>query len=181
MALLKWGGTWENAYILDLVSKDRRLEFQFLPTDAVESKSAKYTGHDILGRSTPIFAYSGSEARSLRLTLQFYVAPFQRNDSPSLNDIADHVNFLRSLVYPDYQTAIEPPHKVIVRLGDLVAMEAICQNYSLSFPSNVWDVGNTLPGLPYHCAVSLDFLEVRGIPPDFSDIQNGDSGHNQSS
>jgi hypothetical protein len=166
------GRTFQHAYIRDMVDGSK-LEFQFLPTNASESKSARYIPHDIIGRSTPLLAYSNSDARVVGLTLEFFVSPFGGDSTPSLNTIKSHIDWLRSLVYPDYSNGILPPHKVMIRLGDVLAMESIVTSYSLSFPHNIWQLPG--PSLPHHFAMKLDFMEVRAIPPSFDSVRSGDS------
>lgn len=170
---------FSNAYIFDLVDQQTRVEFQFLPNDATESKAASYVPHDILGRSSPIFAYSGSSARQLSLTLQFLVNPFQDDDSWDITEIKGHINWLRSLVWPDYANGIiQPPHRVMVRLGNVMAMEAVALDYALTLPSGgIWafDDGGIGPTDAHYYSVKLDFQEVRLIPPDLHQIRAGDS------
>jgi hypothetical protein len=176
-------GGFSNAYIKDLDGGGNGpvgniLYFQFIPTDASESKSARYTSHEILGRSSPILAYQGSDARQIGLTLKFFAQPFEGNETPNLSDIDNYVNWLRSFVYPDYSQGIRPPHRVLLRLGNSIAMVAVVTEYTFNptpGDGGVWQFEGSEVGPTYthYVEIKLTFQEVKAIPFDVNDIRSG--------
>ena len=161
-----------NAYILDLTDGSY-LPFQFMPDDIADTKQAQYTDYPIVGRSIPFRAYSGSGARTVTLTLQFFTAPIEGFPAPTPDIIKLWIDKLRSYTYPDYRQGILPPHRVMLRIGFSIAMESIITQYNAT-PSKTWFGPG--PILPHGHSIQLTFEEIRAVPLSYNEVASYTAG-----
>jgi hypothetical protein len=103
------------AYLIDTENRER-LEFQYNPSEIVDTKSTRYTDIAVPGISHPRHQYIAGGVRRLTFTLFFFKG-----------DVKRKVAWLQSLLYPEHSgtTLKAPPHRVIFIFGDLYP-EIIC-------------------------------------------------------
>lgn len=170
-----------NAYLRDLDTKDNEfntLQFGYIPEEISESKTANYNLIDIPGRSEPIYAYMNSSPREISLHIMFVAGIGQdktvNTGNSTIEDdavmVKQKVDWLRSLVYPDYSVAgiVRPPHRILVSIGNLI--KSICITTSVSPVYKApWDESL----LPYIAEVDISFQEVNEVPYGSTDIKAG--------
>ena len=159
-----------NCFIRDLVTGEQ-YDFQFMPESLIDSKQASFTDYIILGRSSPLKGYQYGPSRTMEVTLLLFAAPTMGNDAPQPADVNDKKNFLISLMYPDYDGGIKPPHKCLIQVGDGYAMVGVCTNASASpMEKTPWE---DPPGYPHGQKVSVRFEEVKDYPLGVADRRTG--------
>lgn len=110
--------------------------------DLSDSKSAQYNDESIIGRASPVKTYSHSAARTISMTLHFYVT--------HPDDVQDNLMYLRALesaVYPrdagGGAAPFIPPPVCTIKCGYLLAKEPLCAiltSYTVKYPTEVaWD------------------------------------------
>lgn len=172
-----------NAYLKDIDSnkwgESDTLQFGYIPEEISDSKSANYNLIDIPGRSEPIVSYMNSSLRELSLHLIFMAGIGQDKhtigDSTNVTEddplrVKQKVDWLRSLMHPDYSSAgiVRPPHRVLLSIGNLIKSVCIAMSVNATYKSP-WD--DKL--LPYIAEVDIVFSEVNEIPPGYTSIRNG--------
>jgi hypothetical protein len=155
-----------NSYIRDLITGEY-LIFQFFPEEVSESVTANYTTTEIIGRSHPIYGYSGSSGRSFSLDLKFM--DFGDKDK---YDVDYYCRWLQSLCYPDYvengpSGFIKPPHAVKVRMGNFLYRKCIVDSVTVK-RVGPWDVEK---GLPIMAEVNISFKEIGIVPYSCEEIK----------
>lgn len=134
------------------------IKLKILP-DITDSKGANYQSEPIIGRTSPIFNYSYSEARMINSELTFMVT--------KCTDINDNIKYLRlieSLVYPGDAAGgapYTPPPVCKFYCGQLLGEAGVCvvlKSYNVKFsPDVAWDVETYLP---YKFSVSCQWEVV---------------------
>jgi len=173
-----------HAYLKDLDSnkwgESDTLQFGYIPEEISDSKSANYNLIDIPGRSEPIISYMNSSPRELSLHLIFMAGVGQdkhtaTGDSSSITEdnpqrVKQKVDWLRSLVYPDYSAAgiVRPPHRVLLSIGNLIKSVCITMSVSAVYKAP-WDENL----LPYIAEVDITFNEVNQVPPGYTTVRAG--------
>jgi hypothetical protein len=115
--------------------------------DISDSKGAVYNEETAIGRSTPIKAYSHSEARQINMTLHFYAS-----DEFEAYDNFTYLAAIASAVYPSKGNPYAPPPVCKIKCGRLLApgvagdgiLCVILKNYSIKIPTDVAWIGEEL-------------------------------------
>lgn len=112
---MAWGDKETKATLVD-VETGEYLEFQDNPSEISEEKSTAYAAIKIPGISHPRYQFVAGEPRTIRLKIQFFKGPVQKN-----------VDWLRSLLYPEHTGSMmkNAPHRVLLVFGDLYS-ELVC-------------------------------------------------------
>lgn len=169
--------TYPWAYIVHVEDPAQRLEFQIFPEEISMSKAAEYTSMGIVGRSEPVRAYSSSGSKTYSFELTF-VASVDQNDGGSSYDVLEKINWLESLVYPEYKNNITyPPPVVFLIVGDAINARCITTEVSpvLRGP---WEINESPLGDefnwegPIQAVASVTFEEVNLTPLSSTDIRN---------
>lgn len=172
-----------HAYLKDLVTGEI-LRFGYVPEEIEDSKSANYAPTDIPGRSEPIMGYINSSAREFNLRLTFMagvgqlkhvnITPMYQPGTalPVEDDDATFVklkvDWLRSLLYPDYSNVnyVQPPHRVLLSIGGLIKSVCIVMSVNTTYKMP-WDENL----LPYIAEAGMVLQEVNTIPRGYSDVR----------
>jgi hypothetical protein len=147
--------------------KGDTLEIPSLPEESglSESKSVPWVTNKIIGRS-PIFGFSHSEPSDIGVSFQIH-ASVEQGDGGSLKDVQDVCNWLRSLAYPDYDTAVaRPPHRCRVQFGNVVRDVVLTSVRIVYVPPF-----DPQTGLAHGAKVSLSFKEIEDIPQGYADVR----------
>lgn len=133
--------------------------FYSLP-EVSDSKNANYSDIQILGRSSPVKTYSGSDYRSLSVTFNLHGTSEER-----LLENLEFVRGIASLTHPQYENTYLPPPVAKLKIGEMVrgpsggGVDVICMNYSYDMsPEVVWVDKEKL--IPLHIALRADFHVV---------------------
>jgi len=180
----------KQAFIRDLdateISKEENtLYFDYIPEEITDSKTANYNLIDIPGRSEPIVGYINSSLREFSLHLIFLAgvgqakqAGFYANADPSKDPdsatvVKQKVDWLRSLVHPDYSNPnfVRPPHKIFLGLGKLIRSTCVVGSVNATY-KGPWDRDL----LPYLAEVDVSFQEVNEVPPGVNEVRRGTLG-----
>jgi len=97
------------AYLVDTENHER-LEFQYNPSEIVDTKSTHYVDIAVPGISHPRHQYIAGENRRITFTLFLLKG-----------DVKKRVAWLQSLMYPEHSgtTLKSPPHRVVFIFGEL--------------------------------------------------------------
>lgn len=131
--------------------------FNNLP-DLGDSKSANYEATPVIGRASPIMAYSNSEIRNISCSINLFV---QSQSDCKLNLAI--LRTIQSAVYPTTGPGAPyyPPPLCKLQCGSLLSEKPICcimKDYNVKFPTDVpWDA-ETL--CPYRMEISMTFEQV---------------------
>ena len=147
-------------YIVDMdvrgAGQRDRLEFQLMPENIGESKSANYDQIPIIGRSLPFLGYAHSGSRTCSLQISFHALG---GDVYTPVWVLSQVRFLEALAYPDYITGITyPPHRVMLVLGEAIGMVCVATNVSTNWVGP-WAISEDNAAYAHHADVSVDFIE----------------------
>lgn len=161
----------DAAFIID-IDGGGMFKFQLMPRSINDSDAAQYTEYDILGRSTPLRGYVKGGPRSLEFAAQLFYDPIADGPGRSKGAIKKDIDFLRSLVRPDYAGGLRPPHRCLIVIGANIQMIGVLDSVNVQYASDttVWDPG---PGLAHGAVVALKFSEVKDIPLDTYDVRGG--------
>lgn len=154
--------------IIDMETDDKFV-FHAMPEGGYSiSKSARWADTDIIGRSSPIKGYSGSDAASFSLRIPLF-SSIEQGDDRTPYDVRDGVRFFLSLTYPDYKNGIKPPHRCILFMAEQFYAIVVPMSCSIDFPGP-WDKAS---GLSFRAIVDISFQEVDDIPKDLNDVRGG--------
>ena len=135
------------------------IRFQTPPRTIQDAKTANFDSQAILGRSEPLRAYTGSNAREIAFVLNYYW--YDYSGVGGWTSIQKNLNLLKSLVYPNYHRgSFQPAPKVLFSFGRVYrGIPCIVTNVSLEH-KDPWvnPEGKTvLDGdvVPFHTAVSV--------------------------
>jgi hypothetical protein len=112
------------AYVHNLVT-GTNITFKFYPEEVEDTHSSSFSQKEILGRSTPLLAYSGGGPREVSFSVILH-------DDFCDDGIINTVNKLKGLTYPEYDSGVVPP-ECYVRLGSSVYFTGQCTNVSVSW------------------------------------------------
>jgi hypothetical protein len=151
-------------------SKDANLDlipFQFMPRAISDNKAALYNDIQIIGRSSPFKTYSGSSARGITFSLEFYACPEQGTQEHTPKKIKELIDRLQALVYPIYiNSVIYPPPRCLVHIGNQVNMIGVCKGVNTSYDNNKTPWTGSFRGgnWAFGASVTLAFEEVQDVP-----------------
>ncbi len=160
------------------------IRFQIPPKSISDAKIANYSSQEILGRSEPLKAYTGSAPRTIGFVLEYHWYDF--SGVGGWQFIETQLNKLQSLEYPRYTGATvgyQPPPKVLFYFGRRYkGVPCIVNSVSMDLQSP-WvnpdngDVrtGDVVPSkITVNCEfqVAYDVNDARG----YHDIKHGEDG-----
>lgn len=168
-----------DCWIIVYHSDDIQSEYlPMYPDEVSDSQSAIWSSQQIIGRSSPIVAYTGTDARKISFNMTLH-----REMSTSYkykDDIEDIIKLIRSALYPKYMTVGLIPPKIRVVLGEL-AVDGILENASFNWKKPiidkkymVCDVGMQITGYPSTIQSKEDIYPANGI----SDMNPGRASTN---
>jgi hypothetical protein len=145
--------------------------FQMMPNSIQESKSSNWSQTAIVGRSSPIYFYSGGSSRQYTLNLEFIVTPQSGDRKPTLTDINEYSRQLRALCYPQEggggNFALLAPPVVILSLG---WFETRCVVQAVNLDFNMpWDAEDNTP---HYLKAVITLEEVVLNPWLYKDVVN---------
>jgi len=133
-----------------------KLEFQLMPENISESKTAFYNEIPIIGRSLPHLGYSGSSSRQISLNLNFAALYYPGTGYYDVHWVEKQVRWLESKVYPVYRGNFTfPPHRLLIILGQAVRMQAVMTSCSTSW-QGPWAVNTEGDGKAYSHRATID-------------------------
>lgn len=158
--------------IRDLITSDTFFFHAFFEQEQGYSisKSVNWERNPILGRSSPILSYGGSDCAQFSLNIPLF-SSIEAGDGRTVNDVDAAMRFFLSLTYPDYQQGLlAPPHRCALFLGtQLWPMVVVVNSVSLN-PRGPWD---TVTGRAHQATATVDFLEIdTGTPKDYLDVRS---------
>jgi len=154
--------------LIDMVTGDS-LVFGSYPEDSGHSasKTATYVGNKIIGRSSPVYGYSGSESQTFSISFQINASMYQ-SDGGTPEKVKEACDWLMSLQYPDYSGGLaKPPHKCFYKAGNQIQMTVLVRSVQISYLPP-YDVAT---GLCYRAGVSLSLLEVEDDPKSYEEVR----------
>lgn len=152
-----------DCFIVDMVTQGR-VKFQMMPDHISDSKAVNWNQIQIVGRSHPILAYDNSAARTFSFTLTFFANP-SHEDPTTQGEIVSNIRFLLSLAYPDYSKGVNPPHKCVLKIGNMINWMVVAQDISVDY-SPLWK-----NGLPVYASVSCTFIEAWDDPINYGSVR----------
>ena len=167
------------AYIRVLDHDSNELDiiyFQFMPRMITDAKMAQYQDIHILGRSSPFKTYSGSSARGISFSLDFFTNPELGDTSMGPEVIKTYIDRLQALLHPIYDKywSVTPPPRCLVHVGDQIEMIGVCTHVSVSYDNQriPW-TGPKRQGIyAFGASVQLTFSEVQEIPLDYDIVKS---------
>ena len=154
-----------KCYITELSTGDT-LHFDHIPNQVTTQKAANWNDVEILGRSEPLKGYSGSSAKAISLALQFS-ASYDQDDEGTYEKLETRLNFLDSLVYPEYEEHTIPPSRVLLSFGDWLKQVSIVRDISIQ-RNAPWDTQTVFPTT---AEVTMTIEEANNNPFSRSDIR----------
>jgi hypothetical protein len=138
-----------------------------MPESFRDSKSATWRGNNIIGRSSPIYGYAGSESRDFSVDLDL-VASMDYQDGGSPNDVKAACDWLMSFTYPDYSGgAAKPPHTAIFRAAGQVQQRVIVKSVTVAYKPPF----DPATGLAYRAKITLSMAEVEDDPKSYDELR----------
>lgn len=163
----------KNSYssIIDLTKGG---EFKFLlPESYTETLPVSWDTSPILGRSVPPVGYNNSGPRSIQLEITlmagagYYDLPGKTHDQV-MEIMYNDINFVRSLVYPDYDyTIVQPPSTVLLSCGSQIKLKGVVSGCSVTYQKPFDSQNRAMRVL-----LSVTISQVADEPPSYSDIRN---------
>lgn len=144
-------------------SNGGKLDFCFMSDSISESVEAEWESVPIIGRSAPIFGYSGTGAKSVGLELTFAAM------SDATEEVMTQVQWLQSLKYPEYVgTVMFPPHPILLTIGTFVSLYGFLQSADVSYsgPFETFGPEGTLTLQPMVAKVNITVTELVSVPYD---------------
>lgn len=124
----------------------RTIRFKILP-DIGDQKGAKYSGEDVIGRSSPIVVYNNSDARKISMDLHFIT--LKRED---IERNKRDLWAIMSCSYPnpgENGVPYKPPSICRLKCGHLLGRSGVCailESYNVKYAPDVpWDRATMLP------------------------------------
>lgn len=143
-------------------------KFHSFPDSFSEDKSANWSSTEPQGRSSPLWGYAGSQARTFSMSLHLY-SSIVSGDGRTPQDVKEACDWFISLPYPDYSgSTIQPPHRVRLTWAAMRTMDCIVNNVSISYGEDPWD---TKTGLPMGARLTISLAEVDDTPKDVYDVR----------
>jgi len=104
----------------------------------------------------------------------FYANEDLNKDPDSATAVKQKVDWLRSLLYPDYSNPnfVRPPHKVFLGIGKLIRSQCVVASVNANY-KGPWDEDL----LPYLAEVDVSFQEINEIPPGVNVVRAGTLGN----
>jgi len=139
----------------------------YYKTEVSENKGANYSAVEIFGRSAPLLGYSGSDSRSVSVKIIFFADGINYK---SMGEINEYIKNLKATVYPKYKAVqIEPPDPVILKIENVLKIEGVVTDVSVSVPGDSpWDIN---AGLPFMREVDLSIKEIRRLPLSYEEVK----------
>ena len=84
----------ENIYIVQVSNPNQKLAFQFMPEGVENSRSANFSGINIIGRNDDILQFNGG-SETLNFSIKFY------SEKEDRSDVKEKIDWLKSLTIRD--------------------------------------------------------------------------------
>lgn len=145
-----------KGFIIDEVTKEV-LKFQYNPEQLSISKTPQWASIAIPGMSNPKYQFAGGGDKKISFTLDFYI-----DHKMSKKHIAQALDFLESLTYPDYgkdrgTNFLRGAHPVLFTFGQyIVNFRGFLSNYTAT-PQYLFD---PVTLLPYRAQVEIELTEL---------------------
>lgn len=130
------------------------------------SKSVSWNATEIIGRSSPLQGYRGSEPSTFTLSIPLF-SSINQGDGGTTARVVQFARFFWSLAYPDYGDGIKPPHRCLLVTPLVGEMDVVVTSVNIN-DLGPWDASS---GEPHHVIVDVTFIEVDDIPKDYKDVR----------
>jgi len=106
-------------------NNDAVVRFQVPPRSIQDGKNANYEQQNILGRSEPLRAYTGSSPRMITFELEYYWFDYNMYSNGGWGFIKENLDKLKSVAYPAHSDkniagfGYQPPPKVLFFFGKI--------------------------------------------------------------
>lgn len=142
--------------------------FKFLLPEFSESYQANYETIQIPGRSSDVQSYHGTSSPSKTVTLQLMAGEGLYKGSDPVGALHKDLDFVKSLNYPDYQSAIvKPPSIVLLYLGPTSILKGVVTSVSINSRKPY-----TVDGRPMYVELTFTVVQATDNPPDYKDVRN---------
>lgn len=155
-----------------LIETKTNKTFKFYIPEFTESAGANWNTIPLMGRSVNMFSYDSTSSRTVTISLDLYAGEGLYKKSTLVNSVkAMHAdaNFVKSLEYPDYTSAIvRPPSQVLLILGTNFKMLGVVSGVSVDHMKPLDSHSRSM-----YIKLSFTVTQVAANPPDADDIRNG--------
>jgi len=142
--------------------------FKFILPEFSESYNANYEVINIPGRSSDIQSYSGTSSPQRSVSLQLMAGEGLYKGSDPVTDLHKDLAFLKSLLYPDYNSSVAlPPAIVLLYLGPKSVLKGVMTTCSINMKKPY-----TVDGIPMYAEVSFTITQASDDPPDYKDVRS---------
>lgn len=125
-----------DCWIIVDFAGDKQSEYlPMYPDEVSDSQSAIWSSTQILGRSSPLAAYTGTDARKISFSMTLHREMLGSNNIDKINHI---LVLLKRALYPEYQSPGLIPPRIRVVLGQL-AVEGVLENVSFNWKKPIVD------------------------------------------
>jgi len=135
-------------YHTDVNNPTGSSELPCYPDEISENQSAVWSDVQILGRSSPITAYTGTSFRSVSMSFDLH-----REMENGSNSIEDVLNLIRKAVYPEYQERGLIPPTTIMAFGTFM-VKGIVRSFSYTWKKPIIDNSYQV------CSVSIQIDDI---------------------
>lgn len=163
---------YDSGYLIDMTHGG---EFKFYVPEFSESAGANWNPVDIRGRSVSILSYESTSSRTISISLELYAgvglytAVSGESGEEIVSRMHNDLNFVKSLEYPDYTTAItQPPSTVHLILGAAVDIIGVVKNVSVEHLKPVDRYNRSM-----YVKLSFEVVQTAVNPPSYTDIRQG--------
>lgn len=162
---------YDYGYLIDVTYGG---SFKFYIPEFSESAGSKWSTINIIGRSVEILSYEYTSSRTVNVSLDLFAGAGLYELSPEEDQTTDIVgklhsdmNFLKSLEYPDYTSAIvRPPAAVHLLLGAAFNMLGVVSDVDIEHLKPVDETNRAM-----HVKASFKVTQIAVDPPDWRDIR----------
>lgn len=155
----------QYGYLTDLTNGG---EFRFIVPEFDESVKANWDSTSVLGSSADVKGYNSTQSKSITISIDVAAGVHPYDVSNPVDKLIADIEFLQSLVYPDYSKAIVfPPPNVLLYLSTDKKLKGIVEDVSVQY-KKPYDLMNR----PMVANISFTVVQSTDYPPDYTDIRN---------
>lgn len=157
---------YDYGYLIDVTHGG---VFKFYVPEFTEQAGANWGTIKIPGRSVDIQQYESTTSRSIAINLDLYAGVGLYTSGDVVGKLHSDLNFVKSLEYPDYTTAIaQPPSTVHLILGSSVNLLGVVSSVSVEHLKPLDSQNRSM-----YVKLSFTVTQIAINPPDYTDIRAG--------
>ena len=125
---------WVIVYYGDSLSNSYASQRSYLPMypdEVSDTQNAIWSSQQIIGRSNPLHAYTGTDSRNISFSMSLHREMYG-SDALNMNKIEKILRIFRAALYPKYNTIGLIPPRIRVVIGEL-AVEGILTSLSINW------------------------------------------------